>query len=381
MRARFTSPRVSAAVRLLGLVLIAVSVGVESRTPATAARSRESGVRIGVFGLFHPRQLSVTAISASALMLRAGDQQVLLERSAGTGEATISKVGSGVRLMSAGQKIHGSVLVVSGRNGEPVDFQLAVPGKIKRRYHGTLEIVASNEELIAVITMDLETAVASVVAAENLPDTPMEALKAQAVATRSYFVSGRGRHAGFDFCDTTHCQFLREPPVAGGAVAHAVSATAGLVLAYDSKPFPAMYTPSCSGQTRTPAQIGFRPAGYPYYPVTCEYCQSHPQRWTSRIASRDAASLRSSDESSRLAVGRRLGWSTVASNDFIMHTEGDETVLHGTGRGHGVGLCQAGARAMAEQGASLQQILGHYYPNTSIVPSSDSPRTISARVR
>src|ERR1039458_7897639 len=41
---------------------------------------------------------------------------------------------------------------------------------------------------------------------------PSEALKALAVAARSYFVAGKGRHRDFDFCDTTHCQFLREAP-------------------------------------------------------------------------------------------------------------------------------------------------------------------------
>src|SRR6266571_2973368 len=69
--------------------------------------------------------------------------------------------------------------------------------------------------------MDRETATASVVAAENTPDTPLEALKAQAVAARSYFVAGRGRHHDFDFCDTTHCQFLREPPSADCSHVHA----------------------------------------------------------------------------------------------------------------------------------------------------------------
>ena len=102
--------------------------------------------------------------------------------------------------------------------------------------------------------MDLETAVASVVAAEGTVDTPSEALKALAVAARSYFVAGKGRHRDFDFCDTTHCQFLREPPASNSAATQAVSATRGLVItyqsAYQSQPIAAMYTRSCSGRTR-----------------------------------------------------------------------------------------------------------------------------------
>lgn len=366
MTLRLTRTR---AFRLLGLLAFFLSTGslsLQSKIKETA-QARDSEVRIGVFGLFHPRHLRVTAAPGSALMLQSGDQQILLESSAGTGAATISKTGSGVLVTTRERKILSSAVLVSGRNGDPVEFQLAVPGKIARRYRGTLEIRASTDELIPVVAMDLETAVAAVVAAESLPDRPLEALKAQAVATRSYLVSGRGRHPGFDFCDTTHCQFLREPPAPGSAIARAVIATAAMVLAYESKPFPAMYTRACSGQTRTPAQVGLSSVDYPYYSVHCEYCRSHPARWTSRIASSDARSLRSSDEASRLAVGRRLGWSVVASNDFIVQKEGDETLLQGTGQGHGIGLCQAGATAMAERGAGFYEILSHYYPNTSIV--------------
>ena len=82
-------------------------------------------------------------------------------------------------------------------------------------------MTSAGGELVPVVSMDLETAVASVVAAEQVAGTPLEALKAQAVATRSYFVATRGRHRGFDFCDTTHCQFLREPPASGHPAARA----------------------------------------------------------------------------------------------------------------------------------------------------------------
>src|SRR5260221_13879275 len=95
--------------------------------------------------------------------------------------------------------------------------------------------------------MDVETAVASIVVAESPPHAPMEALKAQAVAARSFLAAGKGRHSGFDFCDTTHCQFLRQPPAADSPAAQATSATRGLVLAYKGRGFAAMYSASCGG--------------------------------------------------------------------------------------------------------------------------------------
>jgi stage II sporulation protein D len=49
-----------------------------------------------------------------------------------------------------------------------------------------------------------------------------------------------------------------------------------------------------------------------------------------------------------------------------MRKEGEDIVLRGVGQGHGIGLCQAGAKAMAEEGADFRGILAHYYPNTVV---------------
>jgi stage II sporulation protein D len=217
------------------------------------------------------------------------------------------------------------------------------------------------------VTMDREIAVASIVAAENTTETPFEALRAQAVATRSYLVASHGRHYDFDFCDTTHCQFLREPPAPGTAAAHAVEATRDMVLAYESEPFAPMYTRSCAGRTHTPAELGLPEAAYPYYAVECKHCREHPVRWSSHISAEDAATLRSSNEPSRLRAARHLGWNTIPSNDFIVKKENGQILVEGTGQGHGIGLCQSGAKAMAAEGADFRQILSHYYPNTTII--------------
>ncbi len=324
-------------------------------------------VRIGVLGLFHPRQFELSVPAGSALVVHIGGEFAVLEGSSGVSVAHIRVRGDNIVLDVGARVLRGSELTVTSRESGPVDFNLAVPGTIKRHYRGTLELKADSRALTAVVTMDLETAVASVVAAEGTVDTPSEALKALAVAARSYFVAGKGRHRDFDFCDTTHCQFLREPLASNTAAAQAISATRGLVIAYQSQPLAAMYTRSCGGRTRTPAELGLPPAAYPYYPVDCKHCRQHPSRWESRLSAADAVTLRDSNESSRLRLGRRLGWSAVPSNNYVMRQEGEQTVLRGVGQGHGIGLCQAGAQAMAEEGADFHEILTHYYPNTVIV--------------
>jgi stage II sporulation protein D len=235
-------------------------------------------------------------------------------------------------------------------------------------------VKTENGEVDPVVSMELETAVGSVVQAETAPDAPLEALKAQAVVTRSYLVEGRGRHHNFDFCDLTHCQVLREPPYADSPVAQAVRATQGLVIAYEDRPVAAMFTRSCGGRTHTPAELGIPVNGYPYFGVVCDYCYKNPPRWTRRISSEDAELLSSKSEAGRLAIDRRLGWNAVPGNTYTMQRVNGEVVLEGAGQGHGIGLCQRGAKAMAEDGADYREILAHYFPNTLLQDVSKSAR-------
>lgn len=360
------------------IIALTACFSVSSRTStvhgqtSTAGSLSSANVRIGVLGLFHPLEFKVQAIASQSLALHAGAESVTLEPSSGLAVATIQFSDKNLTVITGVRVFHASLVSINGRNGEPADFVLAIPGKISRRYHGTLEITPLDGSLLAIVSVDQETAVASVVAAESTSDTPLEALKAQAVAARSYFAAGRGRHHDFDFCDTTHCQFFRDPPPRGSAVDVATEATRDLVLAFNDQLFPAMYTRSCSGFTHTPSQVGIHSAAYPYYPVDCGYCRSHPVKWTTKLSLHDAAQLRSSNELSRLEVDRQLGWSTVPSNDFIAIREGDHVLLRGVGNGHGIGLCQAGAKAMGQSGATFREILNHYYPNTSIISRQPS---------
>jgi peptidoglycan hydrolase-like amidase len=323
-------------------------------------------VRIGVLGLFHPSELTLSSTTGSAVILRVDEQSLTLDTSAGKSRASIHAHEAGLVVRCGTRSLNARKVTVASRGGGPADFMLSVPGKIARRYRGRLEISNVSGELIPVVSMDLETAVASVVAAETIPGEPIEALKAQAVAGRSYFVAGRGRHENFDFCDTTHCQFLRSPPPSQSAAFKAAAATQGLVLTFESGVVAAMYTRSCSGRTRTPVEAGLPPGNYSYYSVECHYCRQHPVRWQSRISAQDANGLRPSNEPSRLEIDRKLGWNTVPSSDFTIKRNGGQVVLEGVGQGHGIGLCQAGTKAMAEHGANFRQILVYYYPNTEL---------------
>ncbi len=199
---------------------------------------------------------------------------------------------------------------VTGREGAETTFILSIPGKIRREFHGRLEVREQQGHLLAIVKMELENAVASIVAAESPPSAPLEARKAQAVVARSFLVAAHGRHEGFDFCDTTHCQFLRESPMPGSLSAKAATETRGLIVAYEGRPIPALYSANCGGRTRTLADAGWNEEPYPYFAVDCP--------------------------------------------------------VKGAVAGHRIGMCQEGAAQMARNGNSFREILALYFPATTV---------------
>jgi peptidoglycan hydrolase-like amidase len=334
---------------------------------AVAAQSAPD-VRIGVLGLFHPQQVVLEPASSQAVVVSpAGAAPFVLNGEAGHRTLTFR--------VDRDHVLAGNVSALSwtatARDTTSTSFRLSIPGRIRRVYQGRLTILARSGELVLVVAMDRETAVRSIVAAESAPNTPMEALKAQAVVSRSFLVAGP-RHSGFDFCDTTHCQFLRSPPPAGSPVARAVAATRGLVLFWHGKPLAALYSSRCGGATRSLQQVGMDPGdGYPYYSVRCPYCLRHPLRWQSRIEA-NAPSPTPGNERQRIAEDRQWGWSAVPGSQFTVDRDHDQWLIEGHSAGHGVGLCQYGALGMASSGAAFREILRHYYPNTEIVTLSQS---------
>lgn len=161
--------------------------------------------------------------------------------------------------------------------------------------------------------MKLETYLAGAVAAEMGINAPLEALKAQAVASRTYVVSAR-RHAehNADVCVTAHCQkWKRVDPVTAPDVFRALTETWGMVAANESELIQAFFFEHCDGHTRN-AEAMLMPASPYLRGVSCP-----------------------------------CGFLTL--------------------KGHGVGLCKRGAIVMARRGASFEQILSHYYRGVSVI--------------
>ena len=297
-------------------------------------------VRVGVFGLFHPAELAVRATPGSTLIIEA-DSTGFTVADAGTVRFRLS--GSEIECDVAGTTVNAKkVLVRASRSRSP--FRLSVPGRIDRLYRGELEVLPSNRALRAIVVMDVETAVASAVAAESQPGASLEALKAQAVASRSFLLANRKRHEGFDLCDTTHCQFLRQPPPAGSPAAEAARTTRGLVLRYRNSIVPAMFFAGCGGKTFALRDVGMEPGNYPFRSVDCPICLRKPNPWQRRIARVDAEPLLASglSELARISLVRKLGWNAVPSNAYSVDSDGETVSLKGRGAGHGGRALPAG---------------------------------------
>src|SRR3954464_473937 len=204
----------------------------------------------GVFSLFKPKHLLVRPARNQTVLLTISKTSVALDS-----EFEVVSSREAVRIIENGHSYRAESLLVTSRDGGATEFVLAIPGKFERKFRGTLLVTQKSRLLVPIVTIDRELAVASAVKAESPPGAPMEALKAQAVVARSFYLGGRDRHQDFDFCDTTHCQLLKDPPAASDPASIAAQQTRGITLHYRGQIVPAMFAASCGGRTRTLEEV------------------------------------------------------------------------------------------------------------------------------
>jgi stage II sporulation protein D len=279
----------------------------------------------------------------------------------------------------------------------------------------TAKAKAKHGALAIVLTTNRESAVASVVAAEISGERAPEAFKALAVVVRTFMLANPGRHTGegFDYCDTTHCQFYRgetssSAEVASQVLAIAVAQTEGEFLSFVSRPIEGHYTSSCGGLSATPSMVwgGATSDGYSHRRIACHWCgDSRFSKWersasatlvlnalsaATQMRLSQAAQLVAESEKPgdfvrslvildrgkkkplsadefRRAIGRKLGWNTVLSPTFVVERRGPSFIFRGRGFGSQVGLCLAGSAAQAAAGRDYREILKFYFPQTEIM--------------
>lgn len=264
--------------------------------------------------------------------------------------------------------------------------------------------------------------VGSVLAEANLsgPETTtrFRLAQLQAILARTYATTNLGRHAidGFDLCSTTHCQVYRDPTGSSDDLVHtvieAVQSTTGLLVTYKNDPINAVFHANCGGHTSDADTVwgGIAPAYLRGTPDA--YCLYEGQdNWRFNIKQSDLRNLLNDNSATRIGkslhdfsikdiddAGRvqfvtvkgerlvnirgtllrtiltsRYGPRSIKSTRFATFREGKHFVFEGSGFGHGVGLCQAGARSRIRAGHTVQEVLQHYYPGTVLQRPRVSP--------
>ncbi|HEU4711175.1 MAG TPA: SpoIID/LytB domain-containing protein [Pyrinomonadaceae bacterium] len=257
--------------------------------------------------------------------------------------------------------------------------------------------------------MSLDDYIERVVATEGSVEDQPEALKALAIAARTYAFKNLKRHAeeGFDFCSTTHCQRFEISDIRP-AVTAAVNATTGIVLRdAQGEVADSYFGASCGGMTANVKTLWGANAPAYLQGVRDDFCHSEPHsRWVDTIETDQMLKALRSDPRTnvgetireisvvkqdgtgraelvsisgdqrrtingwefKLIVGRALGWNVLKSSRFTISRSGSAFVFRGSGFGHGLGLCQEGAHVMAQRGFTYSQILAKYFPGTSLGP-------------
>ncbi len=357
----------------------------------SAARAQD--VRVGLFTLHPPAAATIRAVSGE-LHWR-------------TCASCKEKSGASVSVRASGERL----TIVEGDGAAELrltgNYRIEAGELPAINLHFPLRVESREDRLSFSVTMPQEEYVAEVLAAEASDSWKDEALKAMAVAVRTYATRLRGAHEkdGFDFCDTTHCQVVRWNSKNPRARA-AVEATSGEILQFEGAPARTYYHQNCGGMVAASNEIWpdifatyLRGHTDPYCVVSGDLkwesvialadvdaalraaALAPPRGWTEieiagRSASGRAQKLRLaggaandfliSASTFRYAVSRSLGWNKIRSDLFEVRTEGDRAVFFGRGAGHGVGMCQTGAEEMAVEGKDYRQILDFYYPGTQL---------------
>ncbi|WP_291515462.1 SpoIID/LytB domain-containing protein [Bdellovibrio sp. ArHS] len=258
---------------------------------------------------------------------------------------------------------------------------------------------ASKEKVDVVGVMPLEDYVVGVLASEMPLSWPMESLKAQAVAARSYALAVMNErkeqpyHLESNILDQVFRHVLAEDekdPLLKKAL-QAVKETQGQKLySANDQVLKAFFHSDCGGKTTTPKNVWNY--GVNTGVATDSSCPTNPRaHWKLALSKselhrrlglppiakidfiRNVADQRVlkvkvalNDSSEKLISAndfrQKIGFTELRSALFEMKKVGESFVFEGRGFGHGVGLCQWGSRALSRSGLNYQQILSHYYP-------------------
>lgn len=287
-----------------------------------------------------------------------------------------------------------------------------------RQYRGEMHVWLRGGRITAVNHVDLEDYLVGLINHEINSEWPMPAVKAQAVVARTYalYQAANSRDDRYDLESTVQDQVYGGAQTEDWRSARAVRATAGEVLVTRrGRVIQAYYHSCCGGSTELPENVWGNSTAMKRT-VKDPFCRNAPNyTWEYRIAPDDlgqrladsgrpgghVTSVRvlhrsDSQRATRVKLTTTEGTTTIGGNEmrrivgygklksaaFKVTAEDGQFVFRGHGAGHGVGLCQWGAKGMGDTGKyTYRQILGYYYPGLYIrdlYKSSSRPKKSAA---
>lgn len=264
-----------------------------------------------------------------------------------------------------------------------------------------------NEKTDDIVTLDEQTFLTAIVACEMGAAAPQEALKAQAVAAYTYYTKQRSAAkdgmfsnvppAFFEYCTTQGMQSKWGDAYERNlsAIQCAIDAVKGKLLLYDDQPITACYHAISAGLTEKASDVWG--GEYPYlipvdsagdlsaagYETTASFTpdelkallqkenadfsitDSHAATWFSAPETTDSGFVKSINIGGTAFKGTAVRTAlSLRSACFTVRYTNDRFVFTVRGYGHNVGMSQTGAKYMANNGASFEEILSHYYPGT-----------------
>jgi stage II sporulation protein D (peptidoglycan lytic transglycosylase) len=290
-------------------------------------------------------------------------------------------------------------------NGRPLrTLKASAPASIQvngKGYRGIIEISPADKGLLIVDELPLEDYLVGLINCEISSQWPIEAIKSQAVIARSYalYQMEVRKNAPYHLESSVMDQVYDGCDIEDSRAARGVRETAGEVLTFDGRVIQAFYHSNCGGHTEAAENVWGFPLPY-LQGVDCKYClTSGKGKWEQSISLNKIESLLKSggyqisglkdikpgqrNKSGRLnevilvssrgslmipavIFRKTIGYSVIKSTNFEVRVTGDEALFSGAGYGHGVGLCQWGAKQRAEDGFDYQEILSYYYPGTKL---------------
>ena len=348
------------------------------------------------------------------------DRRIRVALEAATHEVEVASVGP-VRVAAIGwnttmtgtvrvRRVGGHLIVNDHTVAPPVRITgdsafLTVDGTSVR---GDLVVTVRNRRVFVVNEVGVEDYVRSVVPSEVPSDWPLEALKAQAILARTYALYQKAERGSsdFDLDATVQSQVYGGVASEDGRTSQAVETTAGRVVRFRGQLAFTPYHSTSAGPTEDAVEVWG--IDLPYLKgVDCSFDTESPAaRWTRRVpleeieASLGRAGYRVGPIASLTPLGRNrsgrvfavravhaggafvlkgadlrriIGYRRLPSMRFDLtafavnpESRQVEAWFEGGGWGHGVGLCQWGMKALAERGWTADQIVGYYYPGTTV---------------